>query len=89
MFVFILIIFISIFFFQLFPSPSLALSLGYQQQQKISQTQCQHQNGQKVNTKNMQTAHQDQQTLMDLQEIDDLRKKRCADRYDSSESSDR
>lgn len=28
-------------------------------------------------------------TTMDLQEIEDLRKKRCADRYDSSESSDR
>lgn len=27
--------------------------------------------------------------IMDLQEIEDLRKKRCADRYDSSESSDR
>lgn len=28
-------------------------------------------------------------TALDLQEIEDLRKKRCADRYDSSESSDR
>ncbi|XP_031616661.1 zinc finger protein jing homolog isoform X1 [Contarinia nasturtii] len=50
------------------------------QQQRMNQTQCHHQN--------MQTTHQDQRTLMDLQEIEDLRKKRCADRYDSSESSD-
>lgn len=85
-FVFILI-FISIFFFNSFRlCLCLLFSLSaYYQQQKISQ----HQNGQKVNIKNMQTAHQDQQTLMDLQEMDDLRKKRCADRYDSSESSDR
>lgn len=55
----------------------------------MKQTQCQHQNTQKGNKQKMQSAHQDQQTLMDLQEIDDLRKKRCADRYDSSESSDR
>lgn len=52
----------------------------------MNQTQCQHQNMQKVD---IQSTHQDQRTLMDLQEIEDLRKKRCADRYDSSESSDR
>lgn len=55
----------------------------------MNQTLCPHQNMQKVNKQNVQAAHQDQSTLMDLQEIEDLRKKRCADRYDSSESSDR
>lgn len=58
----------------------------FQQQQIMNQTQCQHL--QKVSKQNGQADDQDQ-TIMDLQEMEDLRKKRCADRYDSSESSDR
>lgn len=42
-----------------------------------------------MNVQKLTKSAKQEKSLMDLQEIEDSRKKRCADRYDSSESSDR
>lgn len=42
-----------------------------------------------MNVHKLTKSAKQEKTLMDLQEIEDSRKKRCSDRYDSSESSDR
>lgn len=42
-----------------------------------------------MNVQKITKSSKQEKSLMDLQEIEDSRKKRCSDRYDSSESSDR